>query len=73
MYWVKRMNARASFSKYPESAIPEQVIQKKRAEKPEVRKASREAALREVCPHFFFCDIAIAWWCLPGRVQLVRD
>jgi hypothetical protein len=26
-----------------------QVIQKKRAEKPEVRKASREAALREVC------------------------
>ncbi len=29
-------------------ACAEQVIAKKRAEKPEVRKASREAALREV-------------------------
>lgn len=28
-----------------------QVINKRRAEKPEVRKASREAALREVCFH----------------------
>ena len=35
----------------PEEAAGEQVINKRRAEKPEVRKASREAALREVCFH----------------------
>lgn len=58
MYRVKLMNERAFSSNYLESAIAEQVIQKKRAEKPEVRKASREAALREVCPHSFCCDVA---------------
>ncbi len=35
-------------SAMPEQCVGEQVINKRRAEKPEVRKASREAALREV-------------------------